>query len=166
MTDLTSVNEKIYLLSSMLHPTNGAPKLSIQSDAVMAVVGFLEACQPRLIELVEAASMSGVLSEQVFEEVLQCNDRLQKILSEDVETAALTETTAETTVAKAPDVSNQFDDLLLGDLDEPTPAVAVGAGAKTTGEDITSSDLQQPANILASSSNDEFDAFFAERQGT
>jgi hypothetical protein len=115
---------------------------------------------------VEAASMSGVLSEQVFEEVLQCNDRLQKILSEDVETAALTETTAETTVAKAPDVSNQFDDLLLGDLDEPTPAVAIGAGAKTTGEDISSSDVKQPATILASSSNDEFDAFFAERQGT
>jgi hypothetical protein len=166
MMDLQSVNEKIDILRSMLHPANGAPKLSIHNDAIKAVVGFLEACQPRLIELVEAASISGVLSEQVFEEVLQCNDRLQKILSEDVETAALTETTAETTVAKAPDVTDQFDDLLLGDLAESTPAAAAGGvGVKTTGEDISSSDMKQPATIPTSSSNDEFDAFFAERQG-
>jgi hypothetical protein len=166
MMDLRSVNDKIDLLSSMLHPANGAPKLSIHNDAVMAVLGFLEACQPRLIELVEAASISGVLTEQVFEEVLQCNDQLQKILSEDVETAFLTETTAETSVAKAPDVTDQFNDLLLGDLDEPAPPVTLGVGVKTTGEDISNNEMKQPATIPPSSSNDEFDAFFAERQGS
>ncbi|KAG7345896.1 hypothetical protein IV203_004963 [Nitzschia inconspicua] len=172
MKDLRSVNEKIDLLNQMLNPGAGTPKMSITNDAVMAVVGFLEACKPRMIELIEAASMIGVLSETVFEAVLQCNDRLQKAL-EDVETAALTETTAETTAATAAsennddddDVTDQFNDLLLGDLDDPPPSAPVVAGPKSTGEEDSTNDMKQPATVPASSSNDEFDAFFAERQG-
>ncbi|KAG7365561.1 hypothetical protein IV203_038765 [Nitzschia inconspicua] len=173
MKDLRSVNEKIDLLNQMLNPGAGTPKMSITNDAVMAVVGFLEACKPRMIELIEAASMIGVLSETVFEAVLQCNDRLQKAL-EDVETAALTETTAETTAATAAsennnddddDVTDQFNDLLLGDLDDPPPSAPVVAGPKSTGEEDSTNDMKQPATVPASSSNDEFDSFFAERQG-
>jgi hypothetical protein len=172
MNDLEALKEKMDLCQSMLNPGAGTPKLSVHSDdAMLAVIGFLEACAPRMIELVEAASMSGVLSETVFEEVLQCNDRLQKTLA-DVETAALTETTADTTAASAPpaagtddstDLMDQFGDLLL---DEPAMPAAAPAGAKTTGETGDDGDVKQPATIQASSSNDEFDAFFAERQGS
>lgn len=135
----------------------------------MAVVGFLEACAPRMLELVEAAA-SGALSESVFEEVLQCNDRLQKLLT-DVETAALTETSASTTAASAlastGSVGAQFDDLLLTD-DEmgkaPSPVPAVTAGLKSTGEE--DEEESKPPAVQQSSSTDEFDAFFATRQGT
>jgi hypothetical protein len=160
------------LCESMLNPGPGTPKLSVHTDdAMLQVIGFLEACVPRMIELVEAASVSGVLSETVFEEVLQANDRLQKVL-EDVETAALTETPATTTAAKAnmtpDDVMAQFDDLFLGSEEgAPTEAPPAGGG-KTTGEtndDFQSDDAKQPA-VQPSSSVDEFDAFFSERQGS
>ena len=169
MKDLETLKEKINLCQSMLNPGGGTPKLSVHTDdAMLAVIGFLEACAPRMVELVEAASMSGVLSETVFEEVLQCNDQLQKTLA-DVETAALTQTPADTTAASAAasstDLTDQFGDLLLDEPAQPAAAAPAAAAAKTTGEE-DDSDMKQPATVPASSSNDEFDAFFAERQGS
>jgi hypothetical protein len=174
LKDLGTLREKMDLAKEMLNPGAGTPKLSVKSEAFMAVIGFLEACAPRMIELVEAASMSGVLSEAVFEELLNSNDRLQTVLA-DIETAALTETPAYTTAASAggpaagtnegssTDLTDQFGDLLL---DEPAaPSSPAAAGAKTTGEEEESDDSKQPASVPASSSVDEFDAFFAERQG-
>lgn len=168
--DLCILREKMDLCDSMLNPGADSPTLSVNSsEAMMAVVGFLEACAPRMLELVEAAA-SGALSESVFEEVLQCNDRLQKLLT-DVETAALTETSASTTAASAlastGSVGAQFDDLLLTD-DEmgkaPSPVPAVTAGLKSTGEE--DEEESKPPAVQQSSSTDEFDAFFATRQGT
>ena len=177
LKDLGTLREKMDLAKEMLNPGAGTPKLSVKSDAFMAVIGFLEACAPRMIELVEAASMSGVLSEAVFEELLNSNDRLQTVLA-DIETAALTETPAYTTAASAvsagnegssTDLTDQFGDLLLGDEPSPAPAAGASAGAKTTGEE-DSEDFKQPTSVPASSSNDaDFDAFFserAERQGS
>lgn len=154
LADLSTLKEKMDLCDSMLKPGAGDPKLSVKSsEAMLAVIGFLEACAPRMVELVEAAA-GGALSEEAFAECLSVNDRLQKQLL-DVETAAMTETNAETTAASAPSsVQEQFEDLLLEDT--PTPP----AGAKTTGEE--DEDSKQPA-IGQSSSNDEFDSFFAER---
>ncbi|KAL3911339.1 MAG: hypothetical protein SGARI_001690, partial [Bacillariaceae sp.] len=160
--DLETLKEKMDLCQTMLNPGGGTPKLSVHSnDAMLAVIGFLEACAPRMIELVEAASMSGVLSETVFGELLQCNDRLQKILA-DVETAALTETSAETTAASAApaaagstNLMDQFGDLLL---DEPAKPAATAAPATEATDD---GDMKQPATIPVSTSDDEFDAFFA-----
>lgn len=88
----------------MLHPTDlAAPKLSvIHDDAVRSVVGYLDACAPRMIELVEACTSTsfGVLSEDVFGHVFACNDRLQQLL-EIVDTRILTETPATTTAASS-----------------------------------------------------------------
>ena len=193
--DLGTLREKMDLCDSMLKPGDGVPPLSVKtSEAMLAVIGFLEACAPRMIELVEAAA-SGALSEAVFEEVLTCNDRLQKQLS-DIETAALTETPASTTAASAAgasgaaagtDLTAQFDDLLLGPMDDPSSTslgqsntTASGAGLKSTGEEGKDGvaapapgiqgqdggadhDLKPPA-VQKSSSDDEFDAFFNERQ--
>lgn len=136
------------LCQSMLTPGTGLPTVSMQSEAMMAVVGFLEACAPRMVELVEAAA-TGALSEEVFAECLAANDRLQKLLS-DVDVTAMTETPASTTAAAAAstttdDVTSQLDDLLFGD----------------TGEGV---DSKRPA-VSGTSSDDEFDAFFAGRTG-
>ena len=163
--DLRTLEEKMDLCHSMLNPGAGYPKLSMQSEAVMAVVGFLEACAPRMVELVECAA-TGALSEEVFAECLGTNDRLQKLLS-DVETAVMTETPASTTAAAAAgpstttdtatdDVTGQLDDLFLGDFSiGPVPT-----GGKTTGE---AEDDAEAAAVAGTSSDDEFDAFFAGR---
>jgi hypothetical protein len=114
--------------------------------------------------LVECAA-TGALSEEVFAECLGTNDRLQKLLS-DVETAIMTETPASTTAAAAvgpatttattDDVTGQLDDLFLGDFSiGPTPT-----GGKTTGE---AEDDAKAAAVSGTSSDDEFDAFFAGR---
>lgn len=153
--DLRLLTEKMDLCYSMLNPGAGDPKLSMQSEAMLAVIGFLEACAPRMVELVEAAA-SGALSEEVFAECLSVNDRLQKLLA-DVDTAALTETAASTTAASAPttsDSSHLMEDLLLGEVNS-TPFT----GGKTTGEE-EDDDTKLPAT---SPSHDDFDAFFAER---
>lgn len=168
--DLAVLKEKMNLLDSMIHPNDAsAPKLSVKTNAsVRSVVGYLDACGPRMIELVTACmSQENVLSEEVFGDVLGCNDRLQKLLS-DVDTLLMTETTASTTAAAAPaaaaetDLTAQFDDLLLGaegDLfgDEP-PAAAPPAGAKTTGEEEDGKPAAVPSEPA-----DPFDDFFAER---
>ena len=192
--DLAVLREKMNLLDSMLNPPDAAaPRLSVRTDeAVRAVIGYLDACAPRMIELVTACtSRMGVLSEEVFGEVLESNDRLQKLLA-DVDTRILTETTASTTVAAAaasstgasPDLADQFGDLLLGNdggedlFADASPPVAP-AGAKTTGE--TSEDFFGDAVAAppaaapppvpptptggggAAAAADPFDDFFAER---
>jgi hypothetical protein len=183
------LKEKMDLCDSMMNPGAGMPAVSVKSDAMLAVIGFLEACSPRMIELVEVAA-SGALSEAVLEEVLVCNDRLQKQIA-DIEAAALTETTASTTVASASasnpgcgdvggDLTAQFDDLLLGPVDDPSysslgqPVATGTAGLKSTGEEDTVAafgqytagvdDDKKPPAIQKSSSDDEFDSFFNERQ--
>jgi hypothetical protein len=160
LSDLGTLKEKMELCDSMLNPGAGDPKLSVKnSEAMLAVIGYLEACGPRMVELVEAAA-AGALSEEVFAECLSVNDRLQKQLA-DVETAALTETGASTTAASvaAPSgsVQEQFEDLLLDDSSGAQPAPA---GPKSTGEE--QDDSKQPA-LAKAGSNDEFDTFFTDR---
>ena len=166
LQDLETLREKMDLCEAMLHPPAGDPVPSLKtSDAMLAVVGFLEACAPRMVELVEAAAQ-GALSEDVFAQCLDVNDRLQKQLA-DIETAAITETSAATTTASASAVSDvlqdQFDDLLLDD----TPTMT-GTG-KSTGEEEDDDDDNQKIGKLPgvkqSDSNDEFDDFFATRTG-
>jgi hypothetical protein len=154
LADLGTVKEKMDLCDALMNPGAGDPKPSLQSsEAMLAVVGFLEACAPRMVELVEAAA-SGALSEDIFAECLAVNDRLQKQLA-DIETAALTETSASTTAASAApaSVEQQFEDLLLGD----DTAASGGAVGKSTGE--------EDAKQSAITTQDEFDDFLAERTG-
>eukprot|EP00339_Tiarina_fusa_P023506 CAMPEP_0117034094 /NCGR_PEP_ID=MMETSP0472-20121206/24306_1 /TAXON_ID=693140 ORGANISM="Tiarina fusus, Strain LIS" /NCGR_SAMPLE_ID=MMETSP0472 /ASSEMBLY_ACC=CAM_ASM_000603 /LENGTH=172 /DNA_ID=CAMNT_0004743183 /DNA_START=186 /DNA_END=704 /DNA_ORIENTATION=- len=155
LEDLGTLKEKMELCDALMNPGAGDPKPSLHSsEAMLAVVGFLEACAPRMVELVEAAA-SGALSEDIFAECLAVNDRLQKQLA-DIETAALTETSASTTAASAApaSVEQQFEDLLLDDENPPPAGPPVG---KSTGEE----DSKQSAVTT----QDEFDDFLAERTG-
>ncbi|OEU10492.1 hypothetical protein FRACYDRAFT_246972 [Fragilariopsis cylindrus CCMP1102] len=105
--DLIIVKEKMDVLDTMLNPNSGpdlaSPKLSVvTNDSIRSVIGYLDACAPRMIELVTACTSTsfGVLSEDVFNDVLGCNDRLQKLLT-DVDTRILIETPAMTTAASS-----------------------------------------------------------------
>jgi hypothetical protein len=116
----------------MLRPGDGSPAPSLKNnDTMLTVIGFLEACAPRMVELVEVGAQQGALSESVLMECLQVNDTLQKLL-EDVDTYAFTETPASTTAASAPSVEEQLDDLLLDDSGTSNDLFAPG---KTSGEE-------------------------------
>lgn len=78
--DLSALSEKIALCQSML--VNAGGPSSIDADeALLAVIGFLEACVPRMVELIEAAAQ-GELKPATFEECLVVNDRLTNVLTD------------------------------------------------------------------------------------
>lgn len=183
MADLGTVKEKMDLCDNMLHPGDGSPAPSLKNnEALLGVIGFLEACGPRMVELVEAATQ-GALSESVLMECLSVNDRLLKLLA-DIDTYAFTETPASTTAAAAPpkeDIAD-FSDLLLDDKVEPDVSSSVGdqkpSGLKSTEDDIFAeandllsaveddSNSKMPASTSqpsATTENDDFDDFFNER---
>ncbi|EJK68777.1 hypothetical protein THAOC_10014 [Thalassiosira oceanica] len=79
-SDLSALSEQISLVRSMLKLAG--PLSSIKEDeALLAVIGFLEACAPRMVELIEAAA-GGSLGEKTFEECLVVNDRLTAVLAD------------------------------------------------------------------------------------
>jgi hypothetical protein len=73
--DLAAVVEKVRLCREMLFSS-----LGIQTDEALSdVIGFLEACRDRLVDLVEAGA-SGLLPEELFAYVLQVNDMVIRTL--------------------------------------------------------------------------------------
>lgn len=78
LTDLVTLTDQINLCQSMLAQAGS----SIDGDeALLSVIGFLEACVPRMVELIEAAAQ-GALKPETFEECLLVNDKLASILSD------------------------------------------------------------------------------------
>lgn len=76
-SDLNTVLEQVRLCRQMLPESPG-----IGSDDLLAeVIGFLEASQGRVLELLEAGfGDGGGLSEEVLEECLRVNDALARTL--------------------------------------------------------------------------------------
>ncbi|GAX25217.1 hypothetical protein FisN_5Lh300 [Fistulifera solaris] len=157
MSDLNTVCEKMDIIEGLLRPGGGNPVPSVRKDAtVMSLIGFLEACSPRMVQLVEAAAQ-GFVSEPVLMKCLEVNDRLTKVMT-DIDTVALTETPATTTVAAAPQ-PDVVEDLLFAESTTSAPGVGKSGdffdteplgGARTPG-------------LPASMSDDAFDSFFNER---
>jgi hypothetical protein len=141
--DLIILKEKMDLLDSMLNNPNdlASPKLSVlTNDSIRSVIGYLDSCSPRMIELVTACTSTsfGVLSEEVFGDVLGCNDRLQKLLT-DVDTRILIETPAMTTAASASgtspgvgDAAAEAEALAADNDDDPLAAAAAAAANELT----------------------------------
>ena len=73
--DLKALQEKIKLCCEMLPESPGVH----QDETLADVVGFLEACQPRMVDLVEAG-MQGLLGEELLMTALQLNDKLATTL--------------------------------------------------------------------------------------
>lgn len=183
--DLNTVNEKMDLLDSMIKPGGAeSPVACVQtSEALLTVIGFLEACAPRMIELVEAAAQ-GALSGTVLEQCLSVNDRLLKQLKE-IDCIVLSEEEAATAVASAAPPVDDMAAFTLDDLedDDDNVAAAPVAGSKSTGEEDLFGDGKMPAedtkpaaaapaatdladaagDLSDVADKDSFDDFFAER---
>jgi hypothetical protein len=63
-TDLTTLTEQINLCQSILAqcPT---PSSIDANESLLSTIGFLEACVPRMVELIDAAA-TGAFSEEIF----------------------------------------------------------------------------------------------------
>ena len=162
LADLAVVDEKLDLCASMMQSNAGAPDLSVRDEAFQQVVGFLEACAPRMIELIEAATQ-GALGEAALMKCLESNDRLTQCLNT-IDTRALTESPASTTVAAAAPPTSGIEDLLLSDEVQAKPV------GKSTGDeeeiDFFAADAATnaaPPAVAQTKSDDEFDAFFNDR---
>lgn len=152
MADLNVLKEKMNLCEQLL------PNATAADDGFLGVVGFLEACAPRVVELVEAAAQ-GALGESVLMECLAINDKLTALLTqtdaklppigEDVPSVAA----AITPASSAPATEEQSEDLLFNVNDAPP------SNAKTTGEEDPFGNQIQSSQ----SKDSEFDDFFQER---
>jgi hypothetical protein len=78
LQDLSTVIEKINLCTTMLHPLNSTEQVD-QDESLLTIIGFLEACVPRVRELIEAG-MTGALKEDTVVKCLAVNDSLCQVL--------------------------------------------------------------------------------------
>mmetsp|Transcript_15210 Transcript_15210/g.19382 ORF Transcript_15210/g.19382 Transcript_15210/m.19382 type:complete len:226 (+) Transcript_15210:47-724(+) len=190
LTDLGTLTDQINLCQSMLAQAG----FSIDGDeALLQVIGFLEACVPRMVELIEAAAQ-GALTPETFEECLVVNDKLANILSDVEKDPKDRQPIVPAAAAKVAVVGNSelkhveedMDNLGIGDGSTTTLPLAAVAGGKTTGLDDAedpfsggpdllsptplSSDLFSTTTTSAATStapksndDDDFDAFFRDR---
>lgn len=94
LTDLSLVKEKLDKCDHYLRPGGAMVRERVtKTDDLLETIGFLEACSPRMVELVEAAAQ-GAVGEVVLMECLQINDRLAKCLT-DIEAVSLEEANEE-----------------------------------------------------------------------
>ena len=173
-SDATNINQKIHNdLQIVVDKMNGCETLlkttTTPTHELLTVIGFLEACQPRMIELVEAAAQ-GALSETVLMECLQVNDRLTKILN-DVDTNIDFNASADPSQFVIQDEAEDL--LLMEDLPPAASAPLEAAGPKTTGEDLDDLldlngldelALGDDGGVKPTKSIDEFDDFISSRQ--
>lgn len=88
LQDLSTLSEQIALCQSMLITNNHRRTMMDResddsNEALLTVIGFLEACTPRMLDLIEiAAQGGGVLKDETFEECLVVNDKLTTILAD------------------------------------------------------------------------------------
>ena len=81
LADLSALSEQITLCQSMLASAGQVVGGDDANEALLSVIGFLEACSPRMVELIEAAAQ-GALKAETFEQCLQINDKLTNVLAD------------------------------------------------------------------------------------
>ena len=122
LKDLGVVKEKIELCNEIIAQAGG--KVDSSDEALLGVIGFLEACESRMIELVEVAAQGSLQSDTLMR-CLEVNDSLIKVLSICTgETAAEISPPATAMVAgKSKSLDNDLDlnDLILDDSNHSSP---------------------------------------------
>jgi hypothetical protein len=142
VTDLEVVENKIRQCEGLM--------IGSDLEMLLATVGFLEACAPRMIELVEAAAQ-GALSEHVLVRCLDVNDKLQKLL-DDVDRDPPGSRGAAATSASAASAG--------------APSASGGGAADLLFSEDVATTATSDAVIGKTKSEDEFDSFFNERHET
>jgi len=170
--DLKVLKEQINLCESMLDQCS-TPASIDSNESLLSVIGFLEACVPRMVELIEAAA-SGAVEEGTFEECLVINDRLTNVLA-DVEKDPKDRMPWTPAAAAAPkeeeepEIDLKIDNLNIystakdksedpfsGGVDLLAPSPAVDPFTILEGDDT------KPAAV-SGKNDDDFDAFFKDR---
>lgn len=186
LSDLTAVQEKITLCESMLVEIQSTTQVD-SNESLLTVVGFLEACVPRVRELINVGMTS--LKEETLTKCFQVNDDLCKIL-EDVDHPEKVTTISTTSQSASSSNSNDNDNnsASVGNLKTPEDLDFDNFGFEEQKQTNTTSaaaasaleDLLAPPSSVApkptSSSpkksdgakkegdaDDEFDNFFGER---
>ena len=169
LSDLATVIEKINLCTEMLGPLTSSYQVD-QDESLMAVVGFLESCVPRVRDLVEAG-MTGALEEDTVVKCLTVNDSLCQVLElvEHPEKCDPAPTTVPSTSTSTNEVMESFDAFGIADevdlLDsKPSAAASVPAAASSTLDDLlmTPNTLPAPAPAAkpATAEEKEFEDLF------
>ena len=114
-TDLDVVAEHVSLLESMLPNSPGIK----EDEAMSEVVGFLEACRPRLANLVEVGLAGGLGDADTVAHLLAVNDAVQQVLAD--------EAASENRPPPPPPAQPQEETLL--DLSAPPPAPPAAEGS-------------------------------------
>ncbi|CAN0339365.1 unnamed protein product [Ectocarpus sp. 12 AP-2014] len=154
--DLQMVKDKITLCREMLPESAGVDK----DPALSEVVGFLEACRPRMVDLVEAG-VGGALGEDTFAKCLQINDALLRTLDAEREgTPIAVEDDTSGGAAPLLDLDGGSEDPLKGkmstfsigddgddfaELRRGNPPAAVGKGARGSVTKLGAVPLKTPA---------------------
>ena len=144
INDLNILIEKMDQCQSQLNEQKmGNSNVFRTTNALYDIVGFLEACAPRMVELVEfcatqqtTATTTAPLSDIVLMKALDVNDRLIKTLSDLDQVTFQNDTTPDTETATPPSDSNiqqsssedEFDEFLSVRTNE----------AATTNDDLLS----------------------------
>ncbi|CAM9576659.1 unnamed protein product, partial [Scytosiphon promiscuus] len=173
--DLQMVKDKITLCREMLPESAGVD----MDPAFSEVVGFLEACRPRMVDLVEAG-VSGALGEDTFAKCLQINDALLRTLDAEREgTPIAVEDGLPASGGAAPllDLDGGSDDPLagkmssfsIGDTDDDfaelrkgKPSAAAGKSATGSVKKLGAVPLKTPAaatTAAAGENDDDLDDF-------
>jgi hypothetical protein len=171
LADLDTLDEQIQLCLDMLKATDKRLVNEQTSDeALLGVIGFLEACVPRMVELIEAAAQ-GVLSEATLEKCLKTNDRLLRVLS-DCDNPQQDSTNASSappaTAFQTKDFDLDLDDLLSSDPPAGSIAASVDQFGETTNaaskkfsiDEVFADNENDPKKNQKPSSVDDFDEFF------
>ncbi|CAM9711501.1 unnamed protein product [Pylaiella littoralis] len=170
--DLQMVKDKINLCREMLPETAG-----VERDAAFSeVVGFLEACRPRMVDLVEAG-VGGALGEDTFAKCLQINDALLRTLDAEREgTPIAVEEGASAGAAPLLDLDGGNDDSLKGkmstfsigdegddfaELGEGKPPAAAGksSGGNVTKLGAVPRTTTEPSKAATTAADDDLDDF-------
>lgn len=166
--DLNTLSEQIDAARALL----AAPECNTASDVdgnetLLVYLGFLEACVPRMEQLVEGA-LGGKVGEETLEKILLLNDRLNRTLDDcdnpsavtvDTEGAASAAAPAAAAAAAAPapaaadDNFDPFGDTDLSSSAAPTPAPAPAPAVADEDDPFASLAAAKPA---ANSADDPF----------
>ena len=164
--DLNTLSEQIDAARALL----AAPECNTAADVdanetLLVYVGFLEACVPRMEQLVEGA-LGGKVGEETLEKILLLNDRLNRTLDDcdnpsavavDTEGAASAAAPAAAAAAPAPaaadDNFDPFGDTDLSSSAAPTPAPAPAPAVADEDDPFASLAAAKPA---ANSADDPF----------